>query len=543
MATSNRDSQTSGRRRHRHQNVQPPDDLKPPAAGTQHSPSVLYIHPAKQGLEFKAEDQTFGRPYGLFPLGLPALINNLRQHGIEVQGVNHPLEKQLNQNFRLDNWLHARRGAKVILIDMHWYEHCYGAVETARFCKQVLPEAWTVLGGLSASGFAREILENFPVVDFIVRGDAESPLLNLVQLLLQSGPVPDPRALADIPNLSYRTPQAEAVLENPVAYTAATHDLDSLDFVNIDFLDHYRQYYVHEYVVTDLQKARAALETPAPYTGRWVCTARGCKFNCSYCGGGRSAHKRLAGRVGLVVRSPDKVVEDLVRLRQLGVMQASISWDLAELGQDYWQAVFDGMRREKLKIGLYNEFFQMPDLEFVKALAEVGDPEHSAVAITPLSGNERVRRLNGKHYSTEELFDLLEILSRYKMYLLIYFSLNLPGETRQVFAETVDLAKEIYDFYPKSYLKILNTVHTIDPLSPMNVNAGKFGLSSHMMTFMDYYAYCRDTGRQDPHARAGMRRGYEMAGRDTADMEAMVAAWDAARQGRESSWWPVPLGW
>jgi hypothetical protein len=506
-------------------------------------PPVLYIHPAKQGMEFRAEDESFGRPYGLFPLGLPALINILRQNGIDVQGVNHPLERQLNSGFRLDSWLHSRRGAKIILIDMHWYEHCYGAVETAKFCKQVLPDAWVVMGGLSATGFAREILENFPSVDFIIRGDAERPLLALARLLLQSGQAVDPAALAGIPNLSYRQGEECSVVENPLAYTAETHDLDSLDFVNIDFLDHYHEYYVHEYIVTDLSKARAALESPSPYTGRWVCTARGCKFNCSYCGGGRSAHKLLAGRVGLVLRSPEKVVEDLVNLRELGVLQASISWDLAELERDYWETVFAGIRRENLKIGLYNEFFQMPNLDFVDALHEHCDPEHSAVAITPLSGNERVRRLNGKHYSTEQLFDLLERLSRYKMYLLIYFSLNLPGETRQIFSETLDLAKEIYDFYPKTHLKILNTVHTIDPLSPMNVNAGKFGLSSQMTTFMDYYNYCRDTGRQDPNARAGMKRGYEMLGRDTGDMEAMVTAWDLARQGRENSWWPVPLGW
>lgn len=508
------------------------------------SSPVLYIHPAKQGMEFKAEDETLGRPYGLFPLGLPALVNVLRQNGIPVQGVNHPLERQLDSGFRLENWLRARRGARVILIDMHWYEHCYGAVETARACKQVLPEASIIIGGLSASGFAREILSDFPAVDYILRGDAERPLLALVRLLLQSPAAgPDPAALADIPNLTYRQGELGGIVENPLAYTAETHDLDSLDFVNIDFLDHYHQYYVHEYIVTDIKKARAALETPRPFTGRWICTARGCKFNCSYCGGGRSAHKLLAGRVGLVLRSPERVVDDLVRLEQGGVMQASISWDLAELGKDYWQTVFDGIRRNKIKIGLYNEFFQMPDLEFVEALAGVGDPDHSAVAITPLSGNERVRRLNGKHYTTEALFDLLEMLSRHKMYLLIYFSLNLPGETRQVFDETLDLAKEIYDFYPRSYLKILNTVHTIDPLSPMNVNAGRFGLTSQMTTFMDYYEYCRDTGRQDPQARVGLKRGYEMMGRDPADMEAMVAAWDRARIGRENSWWPVPLGW
>ncbi len=151
--------------------------------------------------------------------------------------------------------------------------------------------------------------------------------------------------------------------------------------------------------------------------------------------------------------------------------------------------------------------------------------------------------MNGKHYDNEALFDILEACSRNHIYLFVYFSLNLPGETRETFEDTLELAKEIYDFYPSSLLKILNVTHTIDPLSPMNVNAPKFGLQSRMTNFSDYYAYCRDTGRLDPEARTGLRRGYDMAGRTTADLEAMVSAWDKARAGRESSWWPVPSGW
>jgi radical SAM superfamily enzyme YgiQ (UPF0313 family) len=514
--------------RQRHQGQRPGESSLP----------VLYVHPSKQGPGFDASSE-LGRPYGLFPVGLPALVNLLRDNGIEVQGVVHPLEMQLDDSFRLDSWLRERQTAKVILIDLHWYEHCYGAIETARLCKQVLSHAKIIMGGLSASGFACEILDNFPFIDYILRGDAEIPLLHLVKLLL-SDSSPSAEALAEVANLSYRA--EGAVIENSLGYHATTEDLDRLNFADIDFIQHHREYYVHEYIVTDLSRARQALET-SPFTGRWVTTARGCKFNCSYCGGGRSAHKILAGRVGIIPRSAPVVVDELCRLSELGVIQASLAYDIAEMGEDYWLSFFAAMRQKNLKIGLYNEFFQLPSVSFVKEFAAHCDKEHSCVALSPLSGNEHVRRLNGKHYSNEAFFDLLDELARQKLYLFVYFSLNLPGETRETFEETLDFAREIYEFYPSPLLKMLNTVHTLDPLSPMNVHADKFGIQAGMSTFMDYYTYCRDTGNLDPASKTGLNRGFDMPGRTQLDLEAMVKAWDRDRLGREISWWPVPSGW
>jgi hypothetical protein len=133
---------------------------------------VLYIHPSKQGISYRP-DKDMGRPYGLFPLGLPGLINCLRENGIRVKGVNHSLEVELDSTFSLATWLSRQQKARVVLIDLHWYEHCFGAMDTARLVKQVLPGAAVVMGGLSAAGFAREILENFKEVDYIIRGDAD----------------------------------------------------------------------------------------------------------------------------------------------------------------------------------------------------------------------------------------------------------------------------------------------------------------------------------------------------------------------------------
>jgi radical SAM superfamily enzyme YgiQ (UPF0313 family) len=147
---------------------------------------VLYIHPSKQGVLFRP-DGHMGRTYGLMPVGVAGLVNVLRENGIPVRGLNYPSERQLDQNFDLRKWLAARRGVRVILIDLHWYEHCYGAIDIARLCKEVMPWVWIVVGGLTASGFSQEILKHFPEIDFIIRGDAEKPLLELVRHLLKTG--------------------------------------------------------------------------------------------------------------------------------------------------------------------------------------------------------------------------------------------------------------------------------------------------------------------------------------------------------------------
>jgi hypothetical protein len=230
-------------------------------------------------------------------------------------------------------------------------------------------------------------------------------------------------------------------------------------------------------------------------------------------------------------------------LEQAGYVQASLTYDIAELGDDYWKTLFSQIRSRGIQIGLYNEFFQMPSEEFIEDLTRTVPQEHSCVAVSPLSGDERVRRLNGKHYNNDQLFDLLEYLQRHRMNLFVYFSLNLPGETTQTFLKTVELAKEIFYFYPKSLLKIINSAHTIDPLSPMNEHSDKFGVKSTMKSFMDFYHYCEATQEQNPDSRVGLHRGFDLANPENRSLATMVELWDREREGKEASWWPIPPTW
>jgi radical SAM superfamily enzyme YgiQ (UPF0313 family) len=502
------------------------------------APQVLYIHPSKQGVDFDPGTQPMGRPYGLIPVGVIALANLLQENGFQVCGVDYPLERLINKQFSLRDWLKEHDQARLVMIDLHWYEHCYGAIQTAKVCKGVLPDALTLLGGLTTSAYAKDILRDFPFVDLAIRGDAEKPLLELVRVLFQPGQPPgDTVDLRAIPNLSYR--QGNEIIENERSYCATEADLDRLNFVDMGFLEHSQRYYRHQYTI------------PGPpqdfdfeaSSGHFLSISRGCDRDCSYCGGSRTAQRTLAGREGIVARSPAKIAQDLKRLEQLGIKQVSLTFDIVMLGDAYWQELFSEMGRLGIKIGLVNEFYQLAPEAFIEELTKRSVMKHSCVALSPLSGADKVRRLNGKTFTDEGFWHTMATLKKHGVPLLVYFSLNLPGETEQTFEKTLALAEKVYSFYPLRLLRIINSYHTVDPLAPMGMHPEKYGIEVSMSSFADFYRYCELTCCNEPGARTGMHRGYRSVDPRAGSLQAMADKWDARSVGREVTWAPLPPGW
>jgi hypothetical protein len=235
--------------------------------------------------------------------------------------------------------------------------------------------------------------------------------------------------------------------------------------------------------------------------------------------------------------------KDLQRLHEQGVDQACFSYDIYELGEAYWKELLGTLIERGPRMGLYNELFQLPSPEFVHTYARAADVRHSSLAVSPLSGSEEVRRRNGKYFSNQELFELLSTLNMNNLPLLVYFSLNLPGENEETMQESIELAERIYSFYPPSLLKIITSCHTIDPLAPMNVDPAKYQVEVDMRTFKDFYDYCRDTQYSSLDARTELHRGFQPDGTWSRSLDKMADMWDRARVGREASWWPVPPGW
>jgi tRNA A37 methylthiotransferase MiaB len=495
---------------------------------------ILYLHPAKQEANARYDQFKACAPYPIIPVGVIGLVNLLRGQGWVVQGLNLPLELLLRSTFSLQQWLQIKTRAKLVMIDLHWYEHSFGALDAAQTVKRVWPTTPIVLGGLTASHFGEEILANFPAVDYIIRGDAEEPLRRLAGALCRQPA--ESIAPETIPNLLYR--RAGAIAQTPRTYFAHNQQLDELDFVTLDWLHHAENYAALQYSGIGLIR---------PYdpqvTSHWLCIGRGCVFNCAYCGGGKDSHAQLAGRNGYVMRSPARVAEDVARLAAQGRQQVALSLDPATFGPTWWRPFFAGLRSQGTRIGIYNEFFQLPPAEFIEELGRTADLQHTEVAISPLSGNEEVRRRNGKFYSNERFLTMLETLKQHAIPIFVYFSLNLPGETFATFKETLALADQIGQRYPPQLLRMLNPCHTLDPVSPMSRQPEAFGLTVQYKSFQDYYSYCKGTGWQPRYVTRGEHRGFEMTDRPARMVEQMAQLWDMFAKTQKFRCFPVPRGW
>jgi hypothetical protein len=176
-------------------------------------------------------------------------------------------------------------------------------------------------------------------------------------------------------------------------------------------------------------------------------------------------------------------------------------------------------------------------------MGETVDLAHTEVAISPLSGDEEVRRRNGKFYSNERFLRMLTTLREYQIPIFVYFSLNLPGETFQTFKRTLELAHQVGQVYPNPLLRMLNPCHTLDPVSPMARQPDAFGMKVDYTGFMDYYAYCKGTGWQPRAVIRGQHRGFEMVGRPAKTVEQMAQVWDMFAQAQHFKCFPVPKGW
>ncbi len=466
------------------------------------------------------------------PVGVVGLLNLLQQYGWKVVGLNLPVELLLQPTFDFKRWLRSHHAPRLVMVDLHWYEHSFGAIAVAQAVKAVWPQVPLVLGGLTASIFAAEIMEHFPEVDYVIGGDAEAPLRLLAEHCCRDHSLP----LSDIPNLTYQ--ENGQIRQNPRTYHASATDLDQLDFVTTSWLHHWESYAALQYSGAGTM----ALRQPR-LRGHWLSIGRGCVFDCIFCGGSKTAHQQFAGREGIVLRSVGRVTEDIQRLHAGGFHQIAFSLDLAILPSAYWQELFSLLRERDVHIGLYNEFFQLPSDEFLEVFAKTADPAHTEVAISPLSGNEEIRRRNGKFFSNQRLLRVLERLKQHGIPIFVYFSLNLPGEIPQTFKETLELATQIGRLYPPRLLRMLNSCHTLDPLSAMSRTPEAFGVQVHYRTFQDYYTYCRGTAWQPRFVTRGQHRGYEMVGRPAQIVEEMARQWDAFASQQSFRCYPVPRGW
>ncbi|PIS28539.1 hypothetical protein COT42_07810 [Candidatus Saganbacteria bacterium CG08_land_8_20_14_0_20_45_16] len=390
---------------------------------------VLFVHVP----HFRKQTFSIGLP----PIGYFAMAELLNRHGFDAQIIHLGLEKILGPDFDLAKEV-DQNGFDVVCFAIHWHYQLWDTLCVIKSLKKRVPQTKIVVGGFTASYFARQLMQGQKQIDFIICGEGEIPLLSLVKNLCLS----KPKNLGGVPNLVWRS--GGSVVKNKLTYVATQKDLDDLNFSCCDLMRHFD-------LLTRLTETGYSYSSNCNFVKDvktfMLCPGRGCSVNCFYCGGGKRAQKLISNRNCHVFRSPRKVVADIKRIIKYGINNVFMDYD-PEPNAGYYDDLFAEIKRSKIKVLGNFASWALPSKDFIKKFRETFLP-NSILIISPDVGSERVRKLTkGFYFSNSELFGALDFLKDKSLATMVYFFMGTPFETAKEVEQTFALKEQIAQNYP-----------------------------------------------------------------------------------------------
>ena len=400
--------------------------------------------------------------FEMYPLGFVSMVGYLEQNGYKARIINLAVKMLKDPKFDVEKFI-KRLDAKVFGFDLHWLPHAAGSLDLAEIVKKHHPNAPILLGGLSASYFHEEIIEHFPQIDYILRGDTtEKPLLDLMNHI-SAGKEPEA-----VENLTWRTSDGRMRI-NPLTFVPTEMD---------DLWIDYGQ-------VMKLVLRHMDLESTLPYESFMdypftaVLTCKGCSYNCITCGGSCSAFKNFFHRDGPAHKSAEKLVEEITIINEYFKAPIFLIGDLRQGGKKWAEEVLEGIKKSGVDNTITYELFDMVPDDWMKKLA--GSTDNWTLEISPESHDDRIRNIMGKPYTTAQMEDTIRnALDKGAEKLDIYYMVGLSGQTSESALDSVAYTRHLYKEMgnnDKIFTFIAPMAPFLDPGSMIYENPRKYGFT------------------------------------------------------------------
>jgi anaerobic magnesium-protoporphyrin IX monomethyl ester cyclase len=333
------------------------------------------------------------------PLALLYLATNLRREGVEVQVFDVDGYRDRTElldevaRFRPElvgmpsfSEISLQRGLQAALVGL---------------CEK-LPKATVVIGGPHATACPRETLTSFPQADFVLRGEADYTLGELIAELEGNAAHPS------VSGLCYRNEGGlvEVPLEKP------PQDLDAIPIPDRGFIrENYRRNVYR----------RLGRKPPADM----LITSRGCPFSCRFC---------FKVERGYRVRSAENVVQELIELASMGISTIDLEDDLFTAKKSRCLEVCRLIREAGLKLDLkVRSHVRTIDEETLAALKSAGV---RVVVYGIESGSDLVLKAMGKKATVEDNYRAIRLTKRAGLLCYADVFVGFPGETPDTIEET-----------------------------------------------------------------------------------------------------------
>jgi anaerobic magnesium-protoporphyrin IX monomethyl ester cyclase len=191
------------------------------------------------------------------------------------------------------------------------------ALDVARIVKETDPRIITILGGTHPTLFPEHCLHS-PHVDYVIRGEGETPLFKLITQLKTD----NQKDTANIPGVSFKN-------------SAGFHISDISIEDNIDLIPHRSLINSADYRIGK-----------RPYT--FFLTSRGCPFQCAFCGKPPVPYRKRTGA------SIEKEIRQCV---ELGIKAVDFEDDMLNLDIPFFNSILEGFRDTGIVLSAMNGLY------------------------------------------------------------------------------------------------------------------------------------------------------------------------------------------
>jgi clorobiocin biosynthesis protein CloN6 len=352
--------------------------------------------------------------YEMYPIGWFSIKQWLADRGLETKIVN--VASLMLQYPELDvKRLLGRLEAPIFGFDLHWMTQCQGAIELAAELKEVHPEALTIFGGISATYFAKQLIE-YPSVDVVVQGyDTLVPVTELVTRVRQGS-----RDFRSIPNLLYKDGgevQATGFTHKPAAnYNNARNDWS----------------YYKETPNPGLSASKLIMTLPNT----------GCVHDCGWCGGSKFAYRNIMDvRKTLVQKDNDLIIEELRTMGEAAKRTSIYALQCYSENKVRMHSYLDAVK----EVGYKSVSFEQFNLTPPDTLKKMGESTDAYIMLSPESHDPKISAAAGRGtYTMEQMEEWIpRAMDAGVKGVMVWFFIGMPYQDRQSVMDTIAYSERL----------------------------------------------------------------------------------------------------
>jgi anaerobic magnesium-protoporphyrin IX monomethyl ester cyclase len=191
------------------------------------------------------------------------------------------------------------------------------ALDVARIVKETDARIITIMGGNHPTLFPEHCLHS-PHVDYVIRGEGETPLFKLITQL-KTG---DPGNITTIPGVSFKNSSGFHISDLSIE--------DNIDLIPDRSLINSADYYIGK----------------RPYT--FFLTSRGCPFQCAFCGKPPVPYRK---------RTRASIEKEIRQCVELGIKAVDFEDDMLNLDIPFFNSILEGFRGTGIVLSAMNGLY------------------------------------------------------------------------------------------------------------------------------------------------------------------------------------------